>query len=152
MSRLLVRQRPKGFWYHLFDAVNATEMCAPHHSRSCKPEAHRPHAPEAPPAPPKGGPVCGRPDLFKQKLPGATCVKSCNAMEHIWGHVLCQPCHNVPKDQDPRYPWNTAAVAKYGPKGKRRLAVETNRSLPGAPRGGGGHAPPPPHMNTREVL
>jgi hypothetical protein len=116
-SRLLVRQRPREFWFRLFETVNATEMCAPITTANCKLEDHRPV--KSPPTPPK--------QLCKSGPFG--CAKSCNALEHVWAHVLCQPCHNRPKGDDPRYPWtgaaksqeaNAMAHAKAGGHGKRR--------------------------------
>ena len=95
-SRLVVRQRPLSFWNNLLDIVNHTEMCAPKY-KFCTLEPQRGY--QIPPQPP--GTIC-RPGVYD-------CGKSCNVLEHVWGQVLCQPCHNFQKNQDPRYPWNKEA-------------------------------------------
>jgi len=101
-SRLLVRSRPREFWFRLFELVNATEMCAPTFGgptgdQHCKPEDHRPLK------------RAESPSLKFCKSGPFKCGKSCNALEHVWSHMFCMPCHNLPKGTDPRYPWNPAA-------------------------------------------
>jgi hypothetical protein len=127
-SRLLVRSRPREFWFRLFELVNATEMCAPTFggptgNQFCKPEDHRPIKKAESPSMKfcKSGP-------FK-------CGKSCNALEHVWSHMFCMPCHNLPKGADPRYPWNPAAKkhpqVNCSKRQRRRLMLPqgTPRSL-----------------------
>lgn len=160
-----MRQRPREFWFRLFETVNATEMCAPITTATCKREDHRPvkvkavsftrtrcarrrffvprnkwhyaelfrrddsrllnfclrSVPQEPMTPAKA---------FCKSGP-FHCSKSCNALEHIWAHVLCQPCHNKPKGDDPRYPWTVEAKKQEdharGGKAHRRLASEIAR-------------------------
>jgi hypothetical protein len=114
-SRLLVRRRPKPFWQTLFGLVNTTEMCAPVMKSGCKLESHRLY--ETPPHPPDAH--CRR-AMLPTRRGVKECSKSCNALEHIWGHMLCQPCHNVDKGNDPRYPWNPAARKHPQPPPRRR--------------------------------
>lgn len=121
-SRLLVRSRPREFWFRLFELVNATEMCAPTFggasgNQFCKPEAHRPIKVAASPPVPfcKSGPF--------------RCGKSCNALEHVWSHLFCSPCHNLPKSQDPRYPWNPEAKKHPGHERQRRLFLRAAKPL-----------------------
>ena len=118
-SRLLVMRRSKIFWQTLFGLVNATEMCAPTRvtlgpGGGCKLESHRPSPSQLPPHPPAE--YCKRATAPPARSIG-TCTKSCNALEHIWGHMLCQPCHNLDKGVDPRYPWNPAAKKHPQPTG-----------------------------------
>ncbi len=96
VSRLIVRQRPLAFWKSLHKIVNTTEMCAPKFG-PCILEEQRAY--KTPPRPPDK--VCSSGPY--------NCGKSCNALEHVWGQVLCQPCHNRRKDDDPRYPWTREA-------------------------------------------
>ena len=37
---------------------------------------------------------------------GGLCIKSCSALEHVWSQMLCQPCHSLDKNSDPRFPFN----------------------------------------------
>ena len=96
VSRLVVRQRPFAFWKSLYDIVNTTEMCAPKFG-PCILEEQR--ALRVPPRPPDK--VCNSGPY--------DCGKSCNTLEHVWSQMLCQPCHNRHKNEDPRYPWTKEA-------------------------------------------
>ena len=91
-SRLVIRQRPFNFWVSLLDMVNTTAMCAP---PSCNTFSKQ-HALKNP----------HRPTNQKCASAPANCGKACNALEHVWGHMLCEPCNHMPKSKDPRFPFS----------------------------------------------
>ena len=33
------------------------------------------------------------------------CTKACNALEHIWPQIFCEPCHTMSRAKDPRNIW-----------------------------------------------
>jgi hypothetical protein len=65
------------------------------------------------------------------------CIKSCSALEHVWSQVLCQPCHNRGKEEDPRYPWTAEARTHPQPPATPASSTHNSRRPPPPP-------PPPP--------